>query len=356
MYVHVFYRYTCIHAYIHICTDEHAHEREKQAKSKHLHAHTHKGMLTLAPHTDTSSTNTSTAAGAASAAAASASVPKIVTLSSPARLSGRFGSAKIARLKVLVVPPAVLFLQPVLRVDTQLYPVPIKVAVTNHVSKGMTNCGVKSCTWITTVIGLPAVVIAGEPVVPAPQAKAVDGEGSVVAGRMVCLVFGSAEEVERATRAMPSSSPMWMTSYSNFLCAQGASSAATCVSVTAAIAAMECAVTDANGLATLSNVKLRSSSALSESLTVWRFVAVNVFHERQISCLNTYSAWVATCSSDLMSVRVINSIQRIEAMAAAGLVVGTISGILAHEIYAYMYIYVMYIYTYIYTHTYGGHH
>ena len=63
----------------------------------------------------------------------------------------------------------------------------------------------------------------------------------------------------------------------------------------------------------------------SNSLAVWRFVAVNAFPESQISCLNTYSAWASTCRSTLQSVAVVNTIQRIEPVATAGMRTGVLS-------------------------------
>jgi len=78
----------------------------------------------------------------------------VVTSSRAEGLTGRYGSGKIASLQLLVVPSHVEYLQPVLRVDTQLFPLPIKVQVTSHISKGVANCGVLACTWIKTLVGL----------------------------------------------------------------------------------------------------------------------------------------------------------------------------------------------------------
>ena len=251
---------------------------------------------------------------------------EIVTWSRAERLTGRYGSGKISHLKVLVVPASVLFVMPVLRVDTKLYPIPIKVAVTNLVSKGVANCGVSSCTYIKTEVGLPGTVTAGQVVVPAPRAKLLDGHGDAIAGRVVCLVYGSAEEVEKMTINAISSDILWTTANWNFLCVQGALPAGQCSQLSPTVNGMGCSVTDTEGLVTISNVKMRSNAALSESLTLWRFVAVNAFPERQISCLNTYSSWMATCRSTLMSVKVVNTVQRIEAVAGAGVVTGTVHG------------------------------
>ena len=263
----------------------------------------------------------------------------VVTSSRVARLTGRYGSGSISGMKLLVVPPAVKFLQPVLRMDTQLYPLPIKVAVTNHVPKAATNCGVRSCTHIQTVVPLPGLVMAGETVWPAPQAKVVDAEGSPLPNIAVCLVYGSAEHVQRhsdhfsaALRMInrhtlePVAGALKDIASEQFLCNQGAVQGLRCTQMRAALADFGCALTDASGVATLNNLKLHSDVKLSQDLTVWRFVAANAFPDMQISCLNTYSSWLPICRSPLMSVKVLNRIQRIEAVSGAGVVVGTVVG------------------------------
>ena len=57
---------------------------------------------------------------------------EVVTWSRPARLTGRYGSGKIAAFKLLVVPAGVEFLMPILRVDSLLYPIPVKVRVASR--------------------------------------------------------------------------------------------------------------------------------------------------------------------------------------------------------------------------------
>ena len=111
-----------------------------------------------------------------------------------------------------------------------------------------------------------------------------------------------------------------------FLCNQGAVQGSRCVQVRVAMTDFGCALTDSSGVATLDNLKLHSDVALSHDLTVWRFVAANAFPDIQISCLNTYSSWLPVCRSPLMSVKVLNRIQRIEAVSGAGAVAGTVEG------------------------------
>ena len=252
-----------------------------------------------------------------------------VTMSRAEQLTGRYGSAKIASLQVLVVAPGITHLQPVFRVDKRLFPLPIKVPVTSLVAKGFTNCGLRACTYIKVEVGLPGEVTAGQVVAPAPRARVVDGEGLPVANSLVCLVHGSAHEVERLTSTVTSTSEMWSQSSRNFLCqTQGGAAPASlqCSQLPAALAVMQCASTDAAGVATLNGVTLRSHAALAEHLSVWRFLAVNAFPAQQVACLNTYSCWVPTCRSVPGSVLVVNPIQRIEAKSGFGAVAGIVLG------------------------------
>jgi hypothetical protein len=178
-------------------------------------------------------------------------------------------------------------------------------------------------------VGLPADVIAGSVVSPAPSAKLMDGEGLPVAGAMVCLIHGTAEEVEAQTRSASAQSAYWETSYRNFLCESqkgAAPSSLQCSQLPATLAAMHCASTNSTGQAELMSVTLQSNAMLGDVLTVWRFLAVNAFPDRQIACLSTYSSWMSTCRSPLMSVNVINRIQSISSVPRAGQFVGTISG------------------------------